>query len=566
MNKLFDSHPIGVETQLFEQVQRKLVEAVVGNSGQFFYNIDVYLNEATDARDALVRHARLRIAQIAETHEWGIEPQRFLQGVTDDYLAIFGVLENYVSVGVDMNGKGYPTALYTRSLAVINHLINRGQIEGDIDKPLDNILKAKTERSIRQGDFVTVRLDHVTTKNGLPIFKLSTPRSNLHIGSGKQFVFIPVPFFYLLESMLSKQFATTPFRFMESRSSGTYIAVAGLTHQVVQEVYRTSPENLVLSKMRKVKPHYDVIQQKYLVYDLEASLHSLGVTSFRPEMLDRIEPISVLQVDTSRHSIDFSLLRGIYKTRVKAANTEQLASLKLLNLDNYATLKDKQESIADLGERKSDKELYYIMKSNPQVFGDIEESLTARERVSPKFMKNLSPVLLPVSQEERYDVLNDMLNRGVVKFTALKKDGGLFERVATNNPKVLFRILGKDYVKEYESIRNKLYYVRRLLNDGKATSKLHLEKLGVDYNILDYIEQRIYFSDGIMHGDASDAIDAINEGLAKLNATSSGRGGNPTDLIYRNLQVTDSRFFYGRVDVNNIVSVDFASAEPVKQR
>lgn len=555
MNRLFDSMAGGSQGELFNVVQQGLQNALEGKSDQFFYNIDVYLSHAPNAMQDMVVNGRNRLQDLAQQNGWKKQDEMFDQ-TTEDYFAIFSTLENYVCVGVDMEKEGFPPALFTRNIGILENLASKGQLEGDVTKLIDQLTKNKTEKALKEGNFVTVRLDLVDENNGNPIFKGVVPRSNMDIGANKQFVIIPVPFYYIFENMLEQKFRDKPFRFTKSSVIGQVSYNSAIGKDIVRNVYAGCDGNLVESKVNKFKPRYDVTKQRYFVHDLESSLTSLGIATFRPEMLDEVKEISIQDIDTSKHNVNFTLLRGIYKTRINQAKSDQLDSLNLLDLSSYANMKDKTEALIQLGEDKTEKDLYAIMKSNPDVFGDIGEGLQKRERTTPKFMKTFKSVSLPTSLQERKDAIEDMMSKGVVRFTATKKKGGIFERYGTNNPQVLERMLGKEYVKNFESIRNKLYHVKDLIEKGEVTKKVDLEKVGVEFNILDYLDVTLYFS-----GNPIDAVETIDNAIETLKQKSASRTLAEGAILYRDIYATDTKDFFGSVNANNIMAVDFSEVK-----
>jgi hypothetical protein len=180
--------------------------------------------------------------------------------------------------------------------------------------------------------------------------------------------------------------------------------------------------------------------------------------------------------------------------------------------------------------------------------------------MTPKFLKNMDFVTLPDKETDRVAMLTDMLGRGVVKFTSTSKAGTLFERTVSNKVQVLERMLGKDYVKNFESIRNKLYHVREMLKKAEVTNRLDLEKVGVEYNLLDHVNPADFFSDAIDKGDTSPALLAVNEAIQALIAKSSNRQIAPNALLYRDVHAADPKDFFGNVNVNNIIAVEFSEA------
>lgn len=561
--KLFNVELTGDQVPIYRLVQRELMNAKSGRTDQFLYNFDYYLAFLPEVRASMAERGRRTILTLAQEGNWKGNRNDLVDELEDNYLALFQALEDYVVVGIDMEKEGYPSALYTRSRATLNWLFNQGCISESVkmDRVMSALTGNKTALSLKERNFVTVRLDLEEVVSGKPIFKLVVPQSNLDIGMGKRYVIIPAPFMYIFESMVQHFFKEQPFKFVKSTVIGPVTHVATIYPHILQEAYRGKDEELIRSKLNKIKPGYDILKQRFYAYDLEASLTSAGVASFRPEMLDSIVPIPYSEIDTSHHTVNFDLLRGIFKTRINNAKTEQLESLGLLDLSGFANLRDKQQAIIEAGDRESDKALYWLMRNNPDVFGDIEESLKKRERVMPRFLKYFQPVELPEKGEDRVELFNNLLKQGVVKFTAQKKDGGVFERTGTNNPQVLERVYGKDYIAKYESIRNRLYAVLDLLRSGEVKTIADLERIGVEYNFLDRVDHAQYFDARILQGDISSAENAILSVIEELKARASTRRVNPYAVTYRDLNAEDEKGFFGNFNVNTVISAEFSKIE-----
>jgi hypothetical protein len=562
MFKLFDSMATGDQIALFVEVEKELKSALAGQSDQFLYNIDHYLANLPEVRASMAQRGRNRILHLAQEFGWKNNRNDLVDALDDTYLAIFQTLEDYVVIGIDMEKDAFPTALYTRSVAILDYLYKEGMIEDGIEpgKYMANLIGSKTEKSLGEGNFVTQRLDVIGMKEGKPCFRPMTPKSNLDIGGGKQYVIVPAPFMHMVETMMRVAFQQKPFRFTKSSVIGQVTHTATISQNVVREAYKGLDERDIESRLRKVTCGYDVVKQRFFAYDLEASLSSLGVASFRPEMLDSVHEVSDADIDKSRYNIDFNLLRGIFKTRIKGAKTAQLDTLKYIDLSGFANMRDKVQAILDAADRELDKSLYYLMKSHPELFGDLEEALEKRERQTPKFLKHMEFITLPEKESERVAVLSDLLGKGVVKLTSTSKSGSLFERTGSNNPQVLERMLGKDYVKNFESIRNKLYYIRDMMMRGEVTDRSQLEKIAVEYNILDYVDQEVFFSPKIDNQDASDALKEVHGAIQALIAKGASKQMAPSSLLYRDIHAGDPKEFFGNVNVNNIIAVEFSEA------
>jgi hypothetical protein len=562
--KLFDVTVTGDQRALFLEAQQGLKEAVSGKKAQFFDNIDIYLDRIpVDDRASMVERARRRILDYANEFNWHGNRNDLVAGLSDYYLSIFQTLEDYVHIGIDMETEGLPTALYTRNITAIKYLFDENMIEEGLEfgRVVNNLINTKTQKSLYDGNFVTLRLDIVGIQDGRPCFRPTTPRSNLDIGGGKRYFFIPVPFMHMFDTYMHHYFLDDPFKFEYTTDSGRIVShIAGMSRHIMTGAYGLDKRYEVEAKSRRVNVGYDVIRQRYYSYDLESSLYSIGAATFRPELLDSIKKVSYDAIDKSRHNVDFTVLRAIFKTRINSAKLAQLDSLNYIDLTGYANMKDKASAIIETSEKETDKNLYFMMKAHPGVFGDIDDALQKRERTLPKFLKTMQAVgSLDTNESKRVGAINSLLRDGVVRITTMTNKGSLITVMGSNNAKVLERMLGKDYVRDYESIRTKLWHIKGLLESGEIKRRLQLEKIAVDYNILDYIDPKEYFSDDFDRGDVSSAVLAVKEGIERLKQKSENREPRPEQLLYRNIYATEPKDFFGTVNVNNIVSVEYST-------
>lgn len=545
---------VGAVAEGFARAQR-------GETDQFFYNIDHYLNLFPQSKMALAESGYSKVLSLANDYAWkGAKPELSTPDEYD-YMSIFDVVSTFVVVGVDMEGEGYPSALYTRNIELLDSLAAEGQLDVEAyTKVKANLTGAKTYKSIKDGNFVLARLDVVgQNENGL-LFKPMTPKSNLEIGLGKRFVALPVPFMHLFADTIEGALSFSPFSFTKSSADGQRSYNAALNRDIVRMAYKGSPAEQVEAKIKRLNPGYNVAKQRYYAYDLESSVHGMGVVSFRPEMLDSLTQVGYDKIDTSRHNVDFSILRSIFATRIRGLKAAQLDKFQYIDLSSYANVRDKQQAIIEASEKERDKNLYFLMKANPEIFGDLDEALEKRERLIPKFMKSMQFIDLPVSQEDRLTLIRDLLKTGVVKFTSITKSGSMIARVVTDSTVVLERMLGKDYVKNFESIRNKLYHLLKLVENGEIKDRKTLETISVEYNVLDYVDQTVYFSPAIDSGDVTDVIAAIKAGIEVLKEKSANRSIPEGAVLYRNVDASNPNDFFGNVNVNNILTLEYAKA------
>lgn len=574
---LFDSAASAPgESALYTLVANAIKYALAGKSDQFLYNWDTYMEHAPEAAQYYAGAGKTLIDELRTKHGLKIKDAD-MDAVTPEYAFTMAALGRFVSVGIDMDKEGYPPALFTRSANLLSFLVNQGMAsQEDVDKVSKDLFGNKTAKAVAEGKYVAARLDFEELKDGRPRFKLVIPRSSMEIGSGKQFAIIPVPFYYIFERILEQLARDRAFRFTKQSVDGSHTHFAAVSSQIVRDAYTDSDRELVEARIKKIKTGYDVLRLRYLAFDLESSIHSVGVTSFRPEMLDVLTPVSVADADRSRHEINFTLLRGIYKTRINQGKGADLDTLGITDLSGYATVTDKREALHKHAEEWSDANLYTAMKAKPEFFGDIDAALATRSRMQPKFLKGFQMIDLaslgsgvPLTEKDtlsaRAKALTMLLDKGVVKITAAKKNGNLIEMIGSNNPEVLQRMLGKDYVVKFENPRTKLYYLQELLKSGSLAVGSDLNRAIVKCNVQDLLAADKMNPPGKVADSTRKklALEAIQDAITVLKEKAATRKPAPDHVVVRDVYATDAADYMRTVSVGNLVSIEVSPLEEI---
>lgn len=530
-----------VVDELSKVANGAFLNAVKGRSEQFLYNIDVYLRNAPKASDLYINRGAQLVTQV--------ESKKAIKDITSFdkmYLAIFGMLGEHVFVGIDMTKEGYPSALYTRSEKWLRFLFSKGRLSGIDAAGFEKIVKSlkdnKTALGFEDNTFMVVRLDVVSTVNGVVYYKPVIPRSRVSIGVGKDFVFIPITFMHAISGYFMS-LKSPAFKFTKTSVVGQRIHTATCKPKVVTEVYKSAPQNLVGSKLLKTRVGYNEATLRFECYDLESSVYSIGSASFRPEMLDKVKEVKLGDIDTSFHMVNINHLKGIFKTRVNHMKVADFANFKFFDTSSFPTVDKKAEALINWSEDVDGRDLITIMKTYPTIFGDINKSLASRERNSPHVLKQLQIV----QGHYTVDSIKELLKTGVVRITALSKNNKAYERLCSNSPKVLSRMLGKDYVAKFESSSHRLDGAIAELDAMESPTKDDLQKLLVKYDLLSLVDSQEFMK--------------LNPKSVLMNAKAnidSGRKYSPDYIVYRKLEAKDRNDFYGQVSINNIISVEYA--------
>lgn len=549
-----------IPNELAFVVTNSFRDACLGNTNQFMYNIDTYLKHEPISANLFYTGEFDYLTKNAST--FGLK-QELIDGLDKYYVATLGVLHNYVCVGIDCTTEDFRNALYTRNDELIKGLFSVGLLTNtkeDIIRHLDNLVGTKTIKGLKDGDVFALKLEPDGVKNGFPLFKVTSPKSRMTVGEGKAYVMIPVPFYYHITNVLTNVFKSKAFVFEKATEFGNKRHVATFSADTVRRYYEDSPKEQIETKVMKTKVGFDVTNIRIKAYDLESSVNSLGVASFRPEMLNYIKATRINLVDKSMHNVTLDSVIGVYESKVKKFTVAQLKEVKFMDLSSYATAKDAQEALLLLTEKLNAMEIYKLMKQNPHLFGDINSSIANKEKAVPKVLKSLKLCELPEDSNEKVALIKDMLDKGVVKITAVSKSNKVYERLCSNNVEVLERFLGKDYVAKFESIKYRIKHVRDLVLNKQIKSKEELEKVAVEYDILSYVNSALLFDKSINKGFNGQAVQALDEVLGELSRKyeEKSRHRPETYMTLRNIKAKSNTELYLTIDANNITAVEFA--------
>lgn len=529
----------GVHPELVELINRTIKMGVAGKCSQFIYNIDVYLREAPTAMKYYTQDGYNALVGVDSKAKFDVT------SLPPMYVAIMGMLSKHVFVGIDMTKEGYPSALYTRSIGCIKYLADNGMLSRevkDVNKVISALTSNKTALGFEDDSFLVIRLDVASFVGGKVQFKLVVPRTRLKIGAGKDFVFIPIDFMHKAADIFNALGRNNIFKFTKTSVTGQKTHIATCNPDIVKQVYVGFPENLIDSKLKKVVCGYDDVKLRYSCYDLEASIYSMGEASFRPEMLDVFVKSDMSAICRDVHNVNYDHLYGVFKTKVRGMRLADYANFKLFDTSSFPTVDKKAEALITWGESLDSKDLFTIMQSNPNIFGNLNSALSARAKSSPKVLKDLKTI----DGVYTVDEIKDLMSKGVVKITAVSKAGKVYERYCSNNEDVLKRFLGADYVKKFESTKARLKAMKDEISANGIKDKRTLENLLVEYDLLAVVDSRELVRFPVM---------ALENAIENMKSKAPMADGS---FVYRKITATDSTDFYGQVNIKNIMAIEFA--------
>ncbi len=543
-------------------IAHNIDRAIKGEISQFLYGLDMYLKVDEVAKNYYIQKGKQSIAQVIRDKKVKISDD-FFNDLPEMYFAFNGALSEGILIGFDMDKEGCPRALYTRDFSLIHKLASVGCITNaeNIDKAEGMVYGTKTINGLKNGKEALIgvaRLDleEVDATTKLPKFKVVVPQSPLKVGLNAPILMTPLKGMVILSSKLDVLLEKNIVRFTESTPKGIKQSVVTNNDMLVRDFYRGNDPYLVDNKVKGVKKGYDYALLRYFTHNLESSLYTKGYATFRPEMLDRVECINPNEVDTSQHRLNYINLRGVYKDKVKALSLDELFGITFYDLSTFATLEDKCKGLLEYGESLGNTELYWLMKQNEDIFGNLEEELRIKDESTPQIVKNLKPTSLAGNIDMRVEDIKDYLSKGLVKITTLTKKGKVMEVYASNNKKVLMQLLGKDFVREYETVKYKYLEIKRIIENTTFENRRSIEDLVLKYGL--NIEVVVQNADDNLTNGVDGIIRGIDTELAKLSEKSSRRRVSPTMVTVRNVYANKSSDLYSMVDVSQITNIEFA--------
>ena len=542
-----------IPNDLSEVISFNIDRAIKGESSQFIYGLDAYLKACVASKDHYLKRGKDAILKIVEENPKSKIDINMFNELPDTYFIFNGALEEGVLIGFDMEKEGCPRALYTRNFKVIRELANMGCISNadKIAKAEQSVKGAKTLnglKNIEEALIGVARLDFEGIVNGKKMYKVVVPQQALRVGLNNPILMTPLKAMYILASKLDYLFSSNIVRFTETTGVGVKQGVVSANADIVRRVYGS---NDVSKKLSLIESGYNYNLLRYFTYDLESSVHSKGYATFRPEMLDRLELLNEKDIDKSKHNIDYRLLRSIFDEKVKNLSLDDMYGIRFYDLSAFATVDDKCDALLSYANELDGSELYTIMKQNYNIFGDLSYELAVAEAKVPKVVKDLKIVSNPTVEQ-----FKDMVEKGLVKVTTLTKKGKVMEVTATNNRKILMQMLGRDYIREFESPRYKYKEFKKVVENTQFKNRGQIEELALKYGIdLGVVVNNV---DTNFNGDVTNLVKGIDSHLEALTTKTKNRSLSPTMVAVRNVYAKESKDLYVTIDVSQIKQIEYA--------
>lgn len=534
------------------------------------------------------------------------------------YTGFFGT---EAAIGID-TAKSKNLSVFTRSEKILRELFKEGAFDttytqDDLEKDIEKLEK-KIGTGIAKGALSFARLDLINAMKDTALFKLTVP--NFRTDVGETLKFYPYGVFPYLAGLMKETVKDNAITVMQNMQEGSVkVRKISFTDKAVKVLYKGFEKTMIDNKIKKVNPGWDALSLNIKAYNLEGSLYSTGYTNINLEDIIQITSCKLGEVDKTQYAVNYDDLKGHFRTCVNNRwKTDDFLAFKGLDLSSYATNQDRKDAAMVWVKNVDNVNLYNIMAAQPELFGDVVESLSERERRSPKEFKKLEYVELPEDKDAKLDKVKEMLRNGVVKLTKTsKKSNKVSEVICTTNGILLSRILGKNYVENYESVGIKLQYLKNILNKTnmidnvtQLEDKIYSMGLNNYMNVAD-IDKSSFEATALENKAIEDAKTAellsetVKEMTVKLkakgrtdaqiqeevtapkiekrcrekaktvgtykpylqaiSAVDGGKenvremtGGNPYLVKYKKVYAENDKDFYGSVDIDNVIGVEYA--------
>ena len=334
------------------------------------------------------------------------------------YYVYTGLLNRHFVVGYDTANGKMQTAIYTKSLNLIDMLEKEGAFAedatyvksktalfGDTKTPYskkvlnafncyaDNIKKKDNKKSKAEIEALNMALaygrididsvvgDEVSLKLTLPLFRGD---------AGYTLQFYPYLTFPYLSQQLAKMVSDLPEKTYSER--GKQITdIRGIKVYQINDngggkerfvtfypteyekairrgVYRTADDyeeakELFQNQIKKVKIGWNCMKLQMHGYNLEGSLLGTAYTTIKFERLVNILPCSLKDLDTTKYMLDYESLRRLFSVRIRAWKVDEFTQFNdICDTSDCANREERIQRIENWVYNIEDTDLYNIMK------------------------------------------------------------------------------------------------------------------------------------------------------------------------------------------------------------
>lgn len=465
-----------------------------------------------------------------------------------EQLATYGVMLSGIVFAYDMSSG--TMSLYTSSLGALEQLAKMGVLKGkkqpiaiELDQLKQTLYESdRIKKSIRDssGKLVSVRLDTELKDRSL-MMTMTVPRTAISLNTH---MLIPFKSVVKAHEVLYKIFQTTICRV----TMGDKVRDVTLNKDWLTAIYGADRAEKLISYLP------DVYTQRFYVPSIGASKYTVGVTNIKITDIDRIQGITLADVNLTEVNLDLTMIKD-YITDVinKMSSVELKKACEVFDIDtdsqDYATLMvdalSRNRTVSDMDDFNVSRSvllnkiggmynssIWEVMKNNRALFHTDSYS-----SMKNKFGDLYEYTQIPRSQDE----LNRLLSNGVYKIVLTKRNGTFSTNICSNNNKILCNILGENFL-EYESDGVKLRLLRKALSGGTKT----------DDEVKSLIKR--YKCENLVTGTQQAVLNNINTHLESIEMNKTVVK-QPKLVLARNLEATSKESYYKYIDIKQIVEI-----------
>lgn len=525
-------------------------KAIVSKSSQYLYSLNQYINKEVAGRCAQTAMGKyLQIAGQDKAEK--IEPTFAQLGM------LYWVSMYYLDLGVCyvFNVDTLEGALYTRSYSVLKNELGVALDDKKRDEIEKKLSGTSTFKGFEEKSLFAYRLD--AEKAGSKYrFKAVAPRSRLKLND---VVVLPITLMYGIGDAFNEMLKGRVAKFEKTSEIGKVRHIITSDADIVRKNYQDyGNDTQIENKLRMSdEPGFDVVQCRYMGYDLEAPLTSNKMATFKYEKLDLFTQANKNEIDKSLLGVDIDIIRKSYISSVRGFTSKQLEKVRFIDISSFATVKDAVKRLEEFGYETHSEDLYRIMKSNPEIFGDLDKKISNMQRAKPKFLREFEEVTTRVlgSTESRDSMTEEELEqvkkriyslskKGILKIRARAKAGYAYEVTGTMNQEVLDKCYGgRDKWMRFEAPATRLKYAQSLIATGIDAGEV-ISKL----DISSYIDMPL--------GNTEDVIKSIDRGIDELKEKEKNKS-NSGSVVVRSIEAENANKFIRSITIDTIERIAY---------
>lgn len=282
---------------------------------------------------------------------------------------------------------------------------------------------------------------------------------------------------------------------------------------------------------------------------------------------------------------DYQAARMIFNTKVNGLKKENYKIFEkvLPEIENVVLRKDKKNVVLLWALRLSDSDLYKIMEEDLQeLFPDLKQMCVIRRKNMPVYFKNFKAIQIPIqaTPEAIINTYKNCMNSGVLKVSYITQTGILKTLMLTNNPKILARTYGKNYIGEWETlaVRLKTALATIKAQEQDSTVEVNVQRILQYYDvetklfpngyptevIKEHSSKNVELKSTIVKQMLTTLINELStEKTASATQSASKITGRVADGVTLEIQGANVSY-YRTLNVNTIVTASYASMADVK--